>query len=270
MQKGRGKLVLVLVTLAAFLGSSPCSLIAAEAAKGNAGDYILQRGDRLTLSLKISPDYGETTVVGKNLVAESRYGKVSVAGMTVVKAARAFADKLKPQFPDDTLILKVQTTKGRVITVSLQITPPPPPPPPAPVPVPVPAATPTPATSTTPVAKQTVAPKRSSHNLVGWSSVLVGAACTGLGVMTTSKANKAYKDYKKAATTEDAADLYDKTLGYDRQSYVYYGLGAAGVLAGSFLLTLGKSQAAQQKAWHFDLEDNPDDIGVRVALLYSF
>lgn len=84
----------------------------------------------------------------------------------------------------------------------------------------------------------------SGNNSLTYLSLGIGIAASGLGYYFLDQANQTYADYEAAATSQDASDLFDKTIDLDKKSKIGFGVGGGLIAVGliSYLMKQGSSQ----------------------------
>ncbi len=102
-------------------------------------------------------------------------------------------------------------------------------------------------------------------------SIGLGAVASGAGYYFLNQANQTYKDYEAATTSQDAADLYDKTVKLDKQSKIGFGVGGGLIAVGliSYLMNHNNPQPRYSNAFSIEPVWKKNFIGLGMNLSFN-
>jgi hypothetical protein len=219
-------------------------------------EYRFEQGDIITLSLKNDPSHVDTLTVGDDgSVKLKGLGRIQVAGFQIGAVSRAFAKQFIADHPGDTLVVRVQTTAGRVIKASVAF-----PMRRSVIPIPV-------ASVGSPV------PSRKPAGWCGpiaWCSVMGGLASIGGGAASSFAANEAYDRYLGCVDKQEADAWHERAVTYERMSYALYGVGALSLITGGYFFTFRRDQSGGMYGLDFRIREERGVPTVDVACRYRF
>ncbi|HEX9973376.1 MAG TPA: hypothetical protein VGD14_14995 [bacterium] len=110
----------------------------------------------------------------------------------------------------------------------------------------------------------------SGNNSLTYLSLGIGVVASGLGYYFLDQANQSYKDYEAAATSQDAVDLFDKTVELDKKSKIGFGVGGGLIAVGLISYLMNHTNPQPKSGSTFSLQPVWKNNAVGLGMSMSF
>ncbi|MCI0495416.1 hypothetical protein L0Z72_10460 [candidate division KSB1 bacterium] len=110
----------------------------------------------------------------------------------------------------------------------------------------------------------------SGNNSLTYLSLGIGVVASGLGYYFLDQANQSFKDYEAAATSQDAVDLFDKTIDLDKKSKIGFGVGGGLIAVGLISYLINHTNPQPKSGNSFSLQPVWKNNVVGLGMSLSF